>query len=619
MKIFFVALVFVIFCQPLNLQAQEQPESDWVDQVMERVNRFKINNQNDSALYELITLNRTLKEQGRESGYVFIDIGNIYFQLKLDNMARTFYKKALVIFRESQDLIGESIVLENFGTLHARKPGSDSSFFYFNKALQLQQQEGDAIYAAHSRQALALYYSRKGQNKEAHAYLDDAMRALQEEAIKQHPRYRWDVQFIPQQVHLAAYEIYRHENKPDSAVYHLKKAIDMTRTYGIEAHRVRYLTFLGSFYLQQKQWNEAHEVIQQSLALAERIGYVWGKVGALQALRNYYHQTKDAAKEAEAAYNYLLYKDKMYNERNNDDLIIMSNLILQYENELEIARQQNLVQEKEQINAYQRKQNYLLLIILAVFAAGLASVALLYRSLQKKTKLVEKYSAEQAASNETMRTLLSVISHDVRSPFNSLLGLSKVTLMEKDLSQADYTVRINMMHDTASKGLILLDNLLQWVALQRDKVLIKKEKFDVPALVDETLHELSSVALTQHVALEQHIAAKEFVTDRNSTKVIVRNLLTNAIKYSLGKKVFLEITDSTGQLVIKVTDQGPGIPEEILNGLFQQGDMKNVAAKGSGLGMQIVKGLVADLGGTIEARNLAEGGAVFEVHLPSGT
>jgi signal transduction histidine kinase len=393
----------------------------------------------------------------------------------------------------------------------------------------------------------------------------------------------------------------------------------MTRTYGIEAHRVRYLTFLGSFYLQQKQWNEAHEVIQQSLALAERIGYVWGKVGALQALRNYYHQTKDAAKEAEAAYNYLLYKDKMYNERNNDDLIIMSNLILQYENELEIARQQNLVQEKEQINAYQRKQNYLLLIILAVFAAGLASVALLYRSLQKKTKLVEKYSAEQAASNETMRTLLSVISHDVRSPFNSLLGLSKVTLMEKDLSQADYTVRINMMHDTASKGLILLDNLLQWVALQRDKVLIKKEKFDVPALVDETLHELSSVALTQHVALEQHIAAKEFVTDRNSTKVIVRNLLTNAIKYSLGKKVFLEITDSTGQLVIKVTDQGPGIPEEILNGLFQQGDMKNVAAKGSGLGMQIVKGLVADLGGTIEARNLAEGGAVFEVHLPSGT
>ncbi len=608
----------MIFCQQPTLHAQEHPDQTLIAQAMERVNQFKINNQNDSALYELITLNRTLKERGLESGYVFIDIGNIYFQLKLDNMARTFYRKALQIFRASQDLIGESIVLENVGNLHARKSGSDSSFYYFSRALQLQQQENDVIYAAHSQQALALYYMRQGQPLEAHRYLSAAIDALQDEAIKNHPRYAWDVQFIPQQVHLAAYEIYRHENKPDSAIYHLKKAIAMTQAYGIDAHRVRYLTFLGLFYLQQKQWPVAYATIQQSLTLAERTGYVWGKVGALQALRNYYHQTKDPVKEAEAAYDYLVFKDKMYNERNTDELIIMSNLVLQYENELEIARQQNLLREKERINEYQRKQNYLLLIILLILAAGLFSTILLYRSLTRKNKLVEKYSAELAASNETMRTLLSVISHDVRSPFNSLLGLTKVTLMEKNLTQEDYTQRVTMMHDTASKGLILLDNLLQWVALQRDKVLMVKEKFNVPALVEETVHELSSIALTQHVTLEQNIGVAEFVTDRNSTKVIVRNLLTNAIKYSSGKKVRLEIMQEANEMMIRVTDQGPGIPEEILVNLFQKADMKNVAAKGGGLGMQIVKGLVIDLGGTIEARNVPEGGAVFEVSLPSG-
>ncbi len=159
-------------------------------------------------------------------------------------------------------------------------------------------------------------------------------------------------------------------------------------------------------------------------------------------------------------------------------------------------------------------------------------------------------------------------------------------------------------------------NLLQWVALQRDEALIKKETIDVPSLISETLHELSSVALTLNVTIEKNIAVLSYESDRNALKVIVRNLLTNAIKYSTGKKVFLEVTQQNGWVKIQVTDQGPGIPEEIRVSLFDEGDMKKVAAKGGGLGMQIVKKLVGELKGEIQAHNIAEGGARFEVQLP---
>ncbi|MBS1681614.1 MAG: HAMP domain-containing histidine kinase [Bacteroidetes bacterium] len=614
MKNFLLLSAVFIFCRPL--EAQQNEDQDLVARTLERVNQFKINNQNDSALYELTTLNRLLISDGRESGYIYIEMGNIYFLLKLDNMARTFYRKADELFHQHNDLIGQSIVLENYGSLFNREhPNNDTVRYYFERALALQQKANDPFYSAHSLRSLALFYSYNDNSKAAHRLLNQAIRSVRKPGIKKHPRYAWDVQFIPQQVYLTASEIYRYEKKkPDSAEYFLKEAIRMTKIYGIEAHRVRYTTFLSTYYMEQRQYPKALKAIRESLALADTIGYVWGKVGALQALKNYYHQTKDKVKETEAAYNYLLYKDKMYNENNNDELIVMTNLILQYENEREIERQQILIKEKERVNQYQQRQNYLLLAITLVFALGLLIIVILYRRLQLKTKLAERYLSELETSNDTMRNLLSVISHDVRAPFNSLLGLSKITLMESALSNEAYRERVSMMHDASAKGLILLDNLLQWVAVQRDKALIVKEDVDVPALISETLNELSSVALTQNVTIEKNIEATHVTTDRNALKVIVRNLLTNAIKYSSGKKIVLTI--SANPTIISVTDQGPGIPPDILEGLFTSRDMKKVAAKGSGLGLLIVTEMVVKLGGDIHAQNLVEGGARFEVQLP---
>ncbi len=610
-------MLAVIFLSPsLHMLAQESDQASLINTTLEKVNRFKTNNQNDSALYELLTTALLLNGEGSSTGYIYIEVGNVYFHLKLYNTAKKFYSKANTIFNRHTDLIGQSIVLENYGGIHDRANEYDSALFYYQKALLLQQKAGDKFYAAHSQRAIALNYSLMGKKEEAKKFIQLALQSIKDTEIRKHPRYAWDVQFIPQQVYLSASDIFRNEKKFDSAEFNLKEAIRMTKIHGIDAHRVRYITFLTTFYLEQKQYPAAFKTVQQALSLADSISYVWGKVGALQVLRNYYHQTKDTKKELEAGYDYLLYKDNMYNEQNNDELIVMSNLVLQYENELEIERQQNLVKEQAQINQLQQRQNYLLLGLLVIFVIALISVAYLYRSLQRKTKLAQQYSDDLKTNNETMRMLLSVISHDLRSPFHSLMGLTKVTLMEDQLSALELRERVSMMHDTASKGSILLDNLLQWVALQRDKVLIKKETVEVSAVVEETIQDLANVALTQNTTIERNIFLQHYHTDKNALKVIIRNMLTNAIKYSKGLKVILSIKEVDSFVFIHVTDQGPGIPEELLQTLFVQGDMKKVAAKGGGLGMMIVKDFVTQLNGQIRALNLPEGGARFEVRLP---
>jgi signal transduction histidine kinase len=216
-----------------------------------------------------------------------------------------------------------------------------------------------------------------------------------------------------------------------------------------------------------------------------------------------------------------------------------------------------------------------------------------------------------------MRMLLSVISHDVRAPFRSLLGLTKITMMEKELPAEEVHQRVAMMHDTAAKGSVLLDNLLQWVALQRDKVLIEKSPVNTTEILDEVTQELANLSLTENVKIERQIFNETMFTDRNGFKMIVRNLLTNAIRYSAGKKVVVGLKEIDKFVYLHVTDSGPGIPEELLQSLFAKGDMKKVAAKGGGLGLQIVKEMVQQLGGDIRAINLPEGGARFEVRLPN--
>jgi signal transduction histidine kinase len=613
---FNITITLVLILTSYSANAQMLTERELIDRTLTRVNQYKVNNQNDSALYELLTTAKSLSAGSSQSGYMYVEVGNVYFHLKLYKTAIKFYERANAIFLKHNDLIGQSIVIENYGGIQGRLAHNDSALFYYQKALELQKKAGDKFYAAHSEIAIGLRHSLNGNFEEAKRYAKASLQSIDDNTIVNHPRYRWDVQFIPQQVYLSTSDIFRNAQQYDSAEYYLIEAIRMTKLHGIDPHRVRYITFLATFYLEQKQLPKAYTAINHALSLADSIQYVWGRVGALQVLRNYYNQTKDAKKELEAAFNYLEYKDKMFNERNNDELIVMSNLVLQYENELEIERQQNIVKEKEKINVLQRKQNYLLLGIVIVFAIAFVAIVYLYRSLRQRNKLVKQVSSELQTNNETMRMLLSVISHDLRSPFRSMMGLTKVTMMEQQLTAPELQERVGMMHDTASKGSILLDNLLQWVALQRDKVLIEKTTFSVEDVVNETLQELANLALTEKVTIEKQLYLTTFSSDRNGLKVIVRNLLTNAIKYSANKKVTLAMKAVDENVFIHVTDQGPGIPQEILENLFQQADMKTVAAKGGGLGMVIVKEMVTQLKGDIRAVNLPEGGARFEVRLP---
>ncbi|MCU0382511.1 MAG: tetratricopeptide repeat-containing sensor histidine kinase [Cyclobacteriaceae bacterium] len=595
-----------------SLSQQFIPEED-----LKKVYTYRLNNRNDSALFLLNKISQKFAATNVESGYVYTEMGNIYYQLALDKIALKLYTRAIGVFEKTNDLLGKSIALSNCATVLERTAQSDSTQILFTEALTIQQSLADSAYIAYTLRGLALYELRKKNTVKAQTYFKQALRFYNSDNIKLHKRYAWDVQFIPQQIFLAGFEVYKTTGQADSALHYMQLALQTSKEFGIAQHQVRYKTFLANYLSELKKFTEAEIQLTEALALAKKHNYQWGEFGVLQAYRNFYKAQRDTVKTAQASLRFYEFKDKVFNNKNNDELLVMSNLVLQYENELEIRQQKNVIKEKDEVNALQKKFNQTLLVGLILVAVVLIFTLYLYRSLRKSNTRISGYVKEVETHNETMRMLLSVISHDVRAPFRSLLGLTKITMMEKELPAEEVQLRVAMMHDTAAKGSVLLDNLLQWVALQRDKVLIEKSPVNTSEILDEVTQELANLSLTENVKIERQIFTDTMFTDRNGFKMIVRNLLTNAIRYSAGKKVVVGLKEIDKFVYLHVTDSGPGIPDELLQSLFAKGDMKKVAAKGGGLGLQIVKEMVQQLGGDIRAINLPEGGARFEVRLPN--
>ncbi len=587
------------------------------EETLKRVYQYRLNNRNDSALFLLNELSKNFSSQNQESGYVQTEMGNIYYQLSLDQIALKLYTRANEIFEKTNDPLGKSIALSNAALVLERIGKSDSAQLLLQQSLTLQKESKDDVYAAYTLRNMALFALRKKDFASAKNFFIASLKMYNQEKLEKHPRYKWDAQFIPQQIYLAGFELYKTTQQPDSALYCMRKALEQSQKFGIQQHQVRYKTFLANYQIELNQLKDAETTLQEANALVMNYPYPYGKLGILQAYRTLHKAKKDSVSFAKASLLFYDFKDKFFNNKNNDELMVMSNLVLQYENELEIRQQKNIIKEKDEVNALQKKYNQTLLVGLVSVGILFVFTLFLYRSLRKSNQVIKNYVKEVETHNETMRMLLSVISHDVRAPFRSLLGLTKITMMEKELPAEEVQQRVAMMHDTAAKGSVLLDNLLQWVALQRDKVLIEKQIVNTQELIAEVNKELANLSFTENVTIEQQIFLDSFLTDRNAFKTIIRNLLTNAVRYSAGKKVIIAIKQIERFIILHVTDSGPGIPDEQMQQLFQQSDMKKVAAKGSGLGLVIVKEMVQHLNGQIRAVNIPEGGARFEVRIPA--
>ena len=242
------------------------------------------------------------------------------------------------------------------------------------------------------------------------------------------------------------------------------------------------------------------------------------------------------------------------------------------------------------------------------------------------TKLNEKLQDSQKQLrelNENKNKLFSIIAHDLRSPFTSLLGLSDYLADEAESLDTKKIGRISSSLNTSLKNIFnLLDNLLEWARLQTGRVSLHREPIDVKVILTSVMGLLSPAFISKDLHLSVDVASDaKLWMDTNMLVSSLQNLLTNALKFTKrGGTVTVRYQSDESNGQISVIDSGIGISIEEQPNLFEIGErtssLGTESEAGSGLGLILVKELAEKNNGKLDFISELNVGSTFILTLP---
>ncbi|MGE5683269.1 MAG: PAS domain S-box protein [Bacillota bacterium] len=244
--------------------------------------------------------------------------------------------------------------------------------------------------------------------------------------------------------------------------------------------------------------------------------------------------------------------------------------------------------------------------------------------LQINKEILERNAKELSELNASKDKLFSVVAHDLRSPFSSLLGFSEFLTQNIDeLSDdeiKDFSLRI---YNSLKKVLKLVENLLEWARLQSGKFEFTPIDFELGELIRDVIdiNQVTSARKNIQVVFNDNNDHINVYADKNSIETVIRNLLSNAIKFSEhDSKVEIAINCYSSHAEVSIKDYGIGISSEDITKLFKidsnytrPGTAKE---KGTGLGLILCREFVEKNGGKIWVESQPGSGSTFRFTIP---
>lgn len=243
--------------------------------------------------------------------------------------------------------------------------------------------------------------------------------------------------------------------------------------------------------------------------------------------------------------------------------------------------------------------------------------------ISEQSKELETVNNQLTESNATKDRLFSIIAHDLRGPFNGIIGISNY--LKEDYSELSDSERLEMIStiEKSSNNLYnLLSNLLHWSMSQQGTLLFSPEKIHLADTIHQAANVVKGNIEEKHIQLELDIPDIEMIADNNQLQAIIRNLLSNAVKFSQegGRIEVICKEKENDQVEIKVIDHGVGMANDVKERLFKSNEGKSQLGtkkeQGTGLGLMIVRDFVQIDGGTIDVYSTLGEGTTFVILLP---
>ena len=237
--------------------------------------------------------------------------------------------------------------------------------------------------------------------------------------------------------------------------------------------------------------------------------------------------------------------------------------------------------------------------------------------------LLEQRTAKLTEIVSTNGKFLSIIAHDLRSPFSSIIGiLELIKFGLKDFNKNEIEEYVDLVYSSANNTLVLLDNLLIWAVSQNKEKNFKPVKINLYELLKEEIENLKTLAGQKHISLNQDIDKElNVAADLQMVKTVLRNLISNAIKYTNENgAVIINAFEKNKYIEVDVIDNGIGISAETQKKLFKIDYLHSTPGtkdeKGTGLGLLLCKEFIELHGGNIWLQSESGKGSNISFTLP---
>ena len=244
-------------------------------------------------------------------------------------------------------------------------------------------------------------------------------------------------------------------------------------------------------------------------------------------------------------------------------------------------------------------------------------------SLVAAKRIIEKQNAELRATLDNRDKMYSVIAHDLRSPMASIrmvLNLVVASATPEAVGPELYAL-LDQANRESEEVHDLLDNLLKWTKSQTGRLTVVKQDLDLNDIIPGVVEIFESIAFTKRIKLDLQKTDAPLVVnaDNDMLKTVVRNFLSNAIKFSPEDSSIEIIMAQEGEMAkVSVRDHGVGIASDRLGGIFHKGETTygTGGEEGSGLGLQLCQDFARKNGGDCTVESVEGQGSTFSVLIP---
>lgn len=526
--------------------------------------------------------------------YSYNNLGDVYLMSGNIPLALNYSEESIRIFKHLDNKKGIAYGYINMGLINQEEKRYDQAYNYFTKALIIRKEIGDS-----TGYASALYQLARTQQYQGK--LDSAL-ANYFKSYNHHLKIN-NISYTASCLNGIA-TIYFMRGDYKKSLQNYLKAIEL---HGSKNHYFGLLEdYLGiaMVYAELGMKEEGKESLDKALEISNKLK-IHPKV--LETYKTYakFYQTinnKDAALEALNKF-IVLY----------DSVLFLQQIEVLEEVTSNYRTQQSLQLAKQELESQSTERKYLIIIILLMIIIGLVFIW--------RDRLQQKINRKLKEANNTKDKLFSVLSHDLRSPFNTIVGFSD--LIRKNVSKDDKETVLysELVYQKSIETLRLVDNLLTWTRAQSNKIVFNPKLVSLDDIFERLKSTFKYLETNNKVSLEfVNNVDGEIKIDTDIITIVLTNLISNSLKFTpTGGKIKVNTFIKKNKLIFKVIDSGIGMDNNTLNMLRNN---KNIVSAngirnegGTGLGLSICRDLLVLHHGNMDIESVEGNGTEITISL----